>query len=317
MSGPTQDAVQSALRKILASRPFQGSERMCRFLQFVVDHALSENQAPLKEHLLAEHVFDRDGSFDPRTDTIVRVEARRLRAKLKEYYGDEGKDDPVIIELPERGYRPAFRIQLHSTPAPAWRIKTKVMLMAASVVLAAGVAIWLLTLQRKPAVESIVVLPFVNLSGNPENDFFGEGLTEEISNALASFPQLRVVARTSAFQFKGRGEDVRLIGERLGVRNVLEGSVRKEGNKIRVTAQLVSVQDGMHLWSQTYERELGSVLDIEQQITRSIADSLKIHFAAEGNRTIGRPETSEPEAHELYLKGRYFWYKGTPPDIKK
>src|SRR5215510_4991580 len=140
MIAPSQDNIQSALHKILASRPFQGSERMSRFLRFVVEHALDEQRTPLKEHLLAEHVFDRDDSFDPRTDTIVRVEARRLRAKLKEYYGDEGKDDPVIIELPERGYRPAFRSQPHPTPVRALRLKTKVMLMAAGVVLVAGVA---------------------------------------------------------------------------------------------------------------------------------------------------------------------------------
>lgn len=175
---------------------------------------------------------------------------------------------------------------------------------------------WYASRLRETRVESIVVLPFANLSGNPENDFLGEGLTEEIINALASFPQLRVVARTSAFQFKGRGEDVRQIGERLGVSNVLEGSVRKEDKRIRVTAQLVSVQDGMHLWSKTYDRELGSVLEIEEQITRSIVDALKIQLAA-GSKPVCRPETNSPEAHELYLKGRYFWNKGTPSDLKR
>jgi TolB-like protein len=322
MSVPSRDVIEGSLDKNLASRAFRNSERMSRFLRFAVNHALSADQAPLKEHLIAENVFDRGSSFDSRTDTIVRVEARRLRSKLKEYYTEEGQDDPMIIELPERGYAPAFRVRLQPSPAkppspPRPKIFLAVIGLLSIMVLT---VVWYasrLRGARVESVESIVVLPFANLSGNPQDDFVSEGLTEEITGALASIPQLQVVARTSAYQFKGRGEDVRKIGSILGIRNVLEGSVRREGNRIRVTSQLISVRDGMHLWSQTYDSKLGSLLEIEEQITRSIVDALKIRLAVGNDKPIGLPETRNPGAHELYLQGRYFWHKGTPLDVKK
>src|SRR5262245_39720401 len=167
MTGPGRDAVQAALCKLRASRPFQGSERISRFLTFVVNHALCSNPGPLKEHLIAQKVYDRGDSFDPRTDTIVRVEARRLRAKLKEYYAGEGNSDPLIIELADRGYAPSFRTRLQPEPAARSLTKRTVLLLAGAPVLAAGIAIWGLTLHRTAEMQSIVVLPFLNLSGNP------------------------------------------------------------------------------------------------------------------------------------------------------
>src|SRR5262249_45983606 len=155
----------------------------------------------LKEYVIGVSVFDRGPAFDPRTDTIVRVEARRLRAKLKEYYETDGRHDTVVIELADKGYTAAFRTRHRPSDGET---------------------------------KSIVVLPFTNLSGDPANEYLADGLTEEIIGGLSSLPELQVVARTSAFQFKGRAEDVRKIGKELGVQTVLEGSLRKEEQRIRV-----------------------------------------------------------------------------------
>jgi TolB-like protein/Tfp pilus assembly protein PilF len=314
MTGPSREAIQQALEKILACQAFQGSERMSRFLRFVVEHALRGDQAPLKEYLIGVNVFDRGEGFDPRTDTIVRVEARRLRSKLKEYYEAGGRDDRVIIELPRGGYAPAFRTRdqpgLDAGAKRHWKP-----VFAGAALLLAVLAVWRLApTHRAGAANSIVVLPFANLSSDPENEYLSDGLTEEIISTLAAIPDMRVVARTSAFQFKGRNADIRKIGRDLSVKTALEGSVRREGQRIRVSAQLVSVSDGMHLWSKMYDRELANLLEIEEDITRAIVDALKVRLAAGKTR---KAETTSIEAYELYLKGRYFWNKMTPADLKK
>ena len=307
---PTREAVQHSLNKLLASRVFQGSERMSRFLRFSVEHALAGESAPLKEYVIGVQVFDRGESFDPRTDTIVRVEARRLRAKLKEYYATEGRHDAVAIELSEKGYRAVFKGRARRPFEPVARHWKPV--LAGVLLLAAGLASWRLALPRRTvAPDSIIVLPFSNLSGGAENEYLSDGLTEEILSTLAAVPTLRVVARTSAFQFKGRSGDVRKIGRELGVGRILEGSVRREGRRIRVTAQLINVADGLHLWSKIYDREGSSLLEIEQEITRAVVDALRIELRQ------GEAETTNPQAHELYLKGRYFWHKMTPEYLQK
>lgn len=308
---PNNEAIEQVLDRILTSREFQHSERMSRFLRFVVEHRLRGDQAPLKEYLIAVRVFDRGEDFDPRTDTIVRVEARRLRAKLKEYYAREGRSDPTIIELPAGGYGAVFRTRRPDTSSFVMSRKS---LLGATALLIVAVAAWWATVPPGTGeAGSIVVLPFVNVSGAAESEHLSDGLTEEIISRLASVPELRVVARTSAFQFKGRAEDVRKIGRDLRVTTLLEGSVRQEGQKVRVTAQLVNVSDGLHLWSQIYDRELTGLLQIEEEISRAVADTLRTRLAPDGK---GRA-TTNPRAHELYLRGRYFWHRMTPTDLKK
>src|SRR5712692_2285602 len=128
---------------------------------------------------------------------------------------------------------------------------------------------------------SIVVLPFVNLNRDEETDFFSDGLTEELINALAQVENVRVISRTSAFHFKGKTEDIRTVGQRLQVNTVLEGSVRRAGNRVRITAQLVSVADGSHLWSQRFDRELKDIFDVQDEVARAILDTLRVKLAGE------------------------------------
>jgi serine/threonine-protein kinase len=153
--------------------------------------------------------------------------------------------------------------------------------------------------------KSIAVLPFVDMSQSKDQEYFCDGISEEILNALAKVEGLRVVARTSSFSLKGKNADVSEVGKKLNVENVLEGSLRREGNRIRITAQLINARDGFHLWSETYERELQGVFAVQDEITRAIVNALKIKLA------VALPVNKKPnsEAHELDLKGRYFLNK--------
>ncbi|MBI5118854.1 protein kinase [Candidatus Poribacteria bacterium] len=167
------------------------------------------------------------------------------------------------------------------------------------------------------ALSSIVVLPFVDMSPGKDQEYFCDGLAEEIINALSQVKGLRVVARTSAFSFKGEMIDVRDIGKKLGVDAVLEGSVRKAGNKLRITAQLVSVADGYHLWSERYDRDMAGVFAVQDEITVAIVDNLQIKLLGEERERLARQQGTGFDAYNSYLQGRYFWNKMTEEGLKK
>jgi serine/threonine-protein kinase len=157
---------------------------------------------------------------------------------------------------------------------------------------------------------SIAVLPFANLGGDKETEYFSDGITEEIINALSQVPGLSVVARTSAFAFKGKDMDVREIGGRLNVRALVEGSVRRAGDRVRITAQLVNAADGYHLWSKSYDRTLADIFALQDELARSIAGALQPKIAGIGRSLVGRP-TDNLAAYTVYLRGQYFWNKWT------
>jgi serine/threonine-protein kinase len=159
---------------------------------------------------------------------------------------------------------------------------------------------------------SIAVLPFRNLSPDPENEYFSDGITEEIINALSKIEALRVASRTSAFAFKAKNEDVRRIGEQLGVRTVLEGSVRRSGSRLRVSAELVNVADGYQLWSERYDREMEDVFAIQDEISLAIANMLKIRLLADEEGALFSRATEDVEAYNHYLKGKYFFNRRAP-----
>jgi adenylate cyclase len=165
-----------------------------------------------------------------------------------------------------------------------------------------------LTGSQTTAENSIVVLPFQNLSSDSEQEFFCDGVTDEIINALTHVKSLKVIARTSAFAFKGKFDDIRKIGRELNVSSVLEGSVRKAGNKLRITSQLINVSDGVHIWSETYDREMEDVFEIQDEISLAIMDKLKVELMGEEKELILKAPTQDLEAYNHYLKGRYYWY---------
>ena len=150
--------------------------------------------------------------------------------------------------------------------------------------------------------KSVAVLPFVNMSGDPKNDYFSDGITEEILDALAQVPNLKVAARTSAFAFKGKAEDLRKVGEVLDVATVLEGSVQKSGDQVRITAQLIDTRSGYHLWSEKYDRKLTSIFAVEDEISKAIADKLKVQLVG-GGSTLVAQKAIDPRAHDFYLRG--------------
>ncbi len=163
--------------------------------------------------------------------------------------------------------------------------------------------------QASGTPKSIAVLPFVNMSADPDNEYFTDGIAEEIINALTKIGALRVAARTSAFAFKGRNLDIRRVGEQLSVGTVLEGSVRKAGNRLRVTAQLVNVADGYHLWSERYDRELEDVFAIQDEIAGNIVRALRVVLSEEERRAIEKAPTANVEAYDYYLRGRQFFHQ--------
>ena len=238
--------VGAQLERILSSRHFASSPRLTAFLRYVVTRSQSSETESLKEYAIGVEVFRRGAEFDPRLDNIVRIQAARLRSRLVEYYAAEGDADPIIISIPKGGYAP------------------ETMTRSAPPTIAAPVT------DR----SRVAVLPFVNMSSNPENEYLSDGLTEEIINRLAGLPGLHVVARTSVFSFKGRNEDLRIVGRKLNVGVILEGSIRAAGTRLRVTAQLVDVESGFRLFSRSYDRELSDVLELQDEVAEAVAGEI-------------------------------------------
>ena len=293
---PSEASIREALQKILSSRLFATALRQSRFLQYTVEQTLQgKGTTRLKEYLLATEVFGRKDSFDPHVDPIVRVEASRIRAKLKSYYETEGQEDLILIEFPRGTHVPTFRRRMdplkntESGPDfPSRRRWIRAILIIILIALVAAISrrfyavSWIHSLwQSSPDVASariasIAVLPFVNSSNQKEFEYFSDGLTDELINALTKIKSLHVVGRTSVFQFKGKMEDVREIGGKLNVRTILEGAVRKNGERIRVTVELIDVIDGYQLWSDVYDSENKNVIQIQTDIARAVVKALRV-----------------------------------------
>ncbi|MGB5377582.1 adenylate/guanylate cyclase domain-containing protein, partial [Muriicola sp.] len=170
----------------------------------------------------------------------------------------------------------------------------------------------------EPVIEkSIAVLPFVNMSSDPEQEYFSDGITEEIINVLAQVPVLKVIGRTSSFAFKGKNMDLKEIGEKLRVTHILEGSVRRAGNKLRITAQLIKVSDGFHLYSEKFDRELEDIFAIQDEISLAILDAIKIKLLGAEKKAVVKKYTDNVEAYKFYMKGRYHFNKLSPNDFLK
>ncbi len=253
-----KEPTRAQLERMLASPIFIRSERMSRFLRFAVERLLNGEASSLKEYLIGVEVFDKGESMDPRVDPIVRVEAGRLRSKLREYYETEGQKDPVVIGLAPRSYVPVIRLRDPDPALPAEVGRTP----------------------ERPR-NTIAVLPFLDLSRHSDRRYFCDGLTEELTNTIAQSSEWRVVSSTSAFQYRDRTEDVRLIGHKLNAAAVLEGSVRELDGKIRITVQLVDTSDGYHLWSESFDRGLdGDIFALQQEISQAVLNRLSVRAQA-------------------------------------
>jgi len=194
-------------------------------------------------------------------------------------------------------------------------------IMLAAVITAASFAIWFFTVREKVSGEtgdhSIAVLAFVDMSPAKDQEYFSDGLSENVIDLLAKVPALKVIGRTSSFSFKGRNEDLRVIGEKLGAENILEGSVQRDGNMLRITAQLIRSADGFHLWSEKFDRPLKDVFAIQDEISLAILKAIKVELVGVEKETALKKYTENVEAYQLFLKARYHYNKLSPPDFYK
>ncbi len=249
---------------------------------------------------------------------LERIVKKALAKKPSERYQHA---DDIIVDL-KGAARDSASTAARGTarpPARPRRLALRMWLPAAlAIVAAATVALLLIGKSRHETAQgqqSIAVLPFENMSDSKDDDYFSDGLAEDIIDALTRVPGLRVTARTSAFSFRDKELDVREIGAQLGVEHILEGSVRRSGNRLRVTAQLVKTSDGYHLWSQRFDREMTDVFAIQDEISQAIVEKLRVRLAGEG--PLVRRHTESIEAYHLFLRGRHSVLRMTPESLTK
>ena len=299
---------RTCLARILASPCFVQSERQQRFLKFIVTETLAGHTDRLKGYTIAIEVFDRDVSFDPAIDAIVRVEAARLRAKLREYYDREGRTDPVRFELPKGAY--VIRME--------WRVPQATLPLGSSDAHAKTVGhvmpTRLLPIEDRP---SLVVLPFANMSSDSEQEYFADGITDGLITELARLPGLFVISRHSSFVYKEVSKRAEEIGAELGVRYLLEGSVHRAAERVRITVQLIDAATGSHLWAERYDRELKDVFAVQDDVTERIVNVLQVKFAAAKHQRIGHGGTDNVEAHDCLLRGLERFWIFTPESTKE
>ena len=295
------EAVLLQLGRVRESPGFARNERLSGFLRFIVERHLEGRDDILKESVIGVEVFGRRPDYDPKADAIVRTEARRLRALLNEYYLGQGTVDSVVIELPKGGYVPVIRrapAKRELTPASRAGLRRWPMVaLGCLTVFLAAVGLTQFGLQNAPI--PIAVLPLVNLNQDPAYDYFADGLTSELISNLSTIDKLVVRSQTSSFVFKGKPRSVSDAGSQLHVDYILEGSVLRDGKRLRILAQLIRVRDDSPLWSGRYDSEVTDVLAIQDEISRGIANSLRVKLGS-GRR---RYEISA-EAYDFYLRAR-------------
>ena len=221
-----------------------------------------------------------------------------------------------VKEIP--GYLPDNIKVYQNQNTPGKSVRKKPILVTAIILLVGLTAVYFLFFYKKGGTtannktsseKSIAVLPFLNMSNDPQQEYFSDGLSEELINMFTKLPGLKVIGRTSAFVFKGKNEDLVSIGKKLGVAYLLEGSVRKSGNTLRITAQLIKASDGTHIWSETYDREMNDIFTVQSEIARTIAQKFEIEITPEANVKIDQTPTKNIEAYDQFQKGYYFMYK--------
>jgi TolB-like protein len=333
------ELVRATVERAVVSGAFGKSEQLVRFLRFIVEETLAGRDDRLKEYTIAVEALGRSAKFDPTSDSVVRVQARQLRFKLAEYFSGEGRSDPIRIELPKGSYVPIFSAATApvATPPPpaeagARRRELSVRWPATAflIVVAGIVAIGAMTLPRKDRVgadagvinlddapHSLVVLPFLNLTGDQGAEYVSDGMTDELTAALANIRGLRVVARTSAYQFKTRPTDVRTIGHTLGVETVVEGSVRRTGDVVRITVQLSRASDGVHLWAQSFDERAHDLLAADEDVARAVVRAFR--QSVEPQLALATPPapTRDAIAYARYLEARYYANKRDTTSMRR
>jgi TolB-like protein len=268
---PTPDAVRAELDRILASDAFANAGRLSRLLRFVVERTLAGEGDQLKEYVLGVEVFDRGDQYDPRLDSIVRVEARRLRSKLDEYYDGVGALDDVLITVPRGSYVPVFAPRAAiSAPLPSRRGVFVMVLLTAAVILIVVSISW----RSGPAAArdvTIAVLPFEEHSGRADDARLASRLTDTVTSELARIGTLGVVSRTSARQFEGVRRPVREIAQALNATVVMEATVETNEHQIFVTARLVDAALDRKIWVEDFSAPRAEVAILARNVASGAA----------------------------------------------
>lgn len=288
-------AIRAQLTRILASEPFAKALRRSRFLEYVVNEMLAGRGSAIKGYAIAVEVFNKPADFDPATDPIVRVEAGRLRDRLQQYYRTQGAADPVVIELPKGAYAPEFAFRSNAPPVSPLGVQDSPARVAPSRV-------------SDSHSISLAVLPFANLSGDPEQQYFADGLTDILITDLSKLSGLTVISRHASFAERNLRKAASEIAGDLGVRYVVEGSVIRAADRVRVSASLVDTDSDHCQWAERYDRDLTDIFAVQDDISRCIVGNLEVKLTPlEGDR-LGHGGTRDLAAHDMLMRGlSVFW----------
>ena len=321
-----QDEIRGQLARLLATAAFASSLRRGQLLRYLVERTLAGEGEGINEYAIGLDVFEKPASFDPRIESIVRNEAGRLRQKLRDYYAEQGRQDRVLIELPPRGYKPAFVFREAEDPADSppgdhptgvsqvsmprrpLRMLLSGLLVAALLASASG-SIGDASARRRCRIPNPsapwLFLPLQNLSNDPSQEYFTDGMTDELITDLAQLHDLKVVSKTSIMQYKGVRKALPQIGRELGVDAVVEGSVLRSGSRMRITAQLIRAATDRHLWAHSFEGDLRDVLSLQAQVAEAITGAVKLNLTSAERQRFRSARPMDPEAYDAYLRGRY------------
>jgi adenylate cyclase len=293
---PMEAGIRQQLEKILTSPQLVNSPNLLNFLRFIVEKTLAGESADIKGYTVATQVLGRKADFDPNLDPIVRIQAGRLRRALEQYYRVQGKSDAVVIDVPKGSYVPVFR--------------------AVSRQEGAGVVIPEVRQEpilALPSGPSVAVMPLLNLTGDRKQEYFTEGLAEELTSELARYQELRVIAYQSTRRWKGKKIDPRAAGQDLGVRFLVEGSFRKDAKTVKIDLHVVDTQNGQRVWGEQYCRELKAetLIALQEEIARQVAARLGSLYGIILQTLSRESRRKPPESLETYEAFLRFYHHAT------
>jgi TolB-like protein len=341
-------AVREHLKEVIASQEFASSKRSQYFLQLIVEHVLAGRFDNLRERMIGAEMFGRPIDYDTANDAVVRVKATEVRKRLAQYYLGLTKPPRVRIEIPAGTYVAKFHWEkpeetavaepaatapgaesvspsedaLPSEQPPLFRrffrerSRRTVAAFAAVVLLAIVAYLGFRAFSNRSGatsqVRSIAILPLENLSGDPQQEYFADGMTDELITDLGQVSALRVISRTSVMTYKGSKKLLPEIARELGVDAVVEGSILRGGDQVRITAQLIDARTDQHIWSQSYVRDLDNVLALQGEVAQAIADQISIEVTPREQARLSRERPAYSEAQDLYWLGVHMLNIGEP-----
>ncbi len=343
------EAIELQLKRVLQSRIFERAQRSQRFLRYLVDAALSEPPVSVKEYTVAVDVFDRGATYDPSVDATVRVEASRLRSRLREYYDEEGRDDPWLIEVPKGGYAATLHRRLvPETVVPAtmvvataaearsptgetgagpgreigWPRRRVWTLVAACllVVLVGAVMLWRFGRSQArerssaPAV-SLAIVPIVNRTGDASLGYVADGLTDDLIRQLSQVPALRLMARSTMFRYRDRAGDAGAIAKALHVDTVMTGELRRTPEHLSLAVEVSRTSDGSVLLDREYLADTEDLRVVQAEVQRDVLRKLSAESSALDPTLVLRSVTSNAQAYQEFLEGDALARNGAPPDL--